>query len=1260
MDVMNICRNRPSYLLLTLTKKQPEFPVRKNIKPFRCKFPKVFFSILLISFISLTFLAIPDLKGEEKSSYIKILKEDENGIVLELKTSHFDTGKEFHNNTSYKSIEIPGLEITREKGKPQIPFKSILIGIPPQKRIKISILNTKSSIFKGYNLYPSPRIFVKKEEKIKYLGKEFSIDKSFYLRNSFYPAKLAEITFTGYMREQELAQIKIYPIQCNPASKEMKFHESIRLEIVFIPENGTVKNFKKGIKGNGPYEEMLKSLLINYRSLGYEKKKPVNFNKNLYRGKNKSLSGAGEELVKVYIEEDGIYRIDFSEIENLGINISQIPPENIKMKTGGKEIPLYVFDNYILFYGRGNRSEYTKANVYWLSFGEGNGLRMSTTDGTPSTSSAPEPYFKETAHFEENGEYWQNKPISIDNDHWLWAKIQAQNSKEFSFQLNNLADAGDDILLRFGLEGATENIEMDDPDHHVRVYLNENLIDDGLWKGQTRYLKEVLISQSLFRDGANVLKIEAPGDTGSNVDSFYLNWFEVEFLKKIIAENDFLMFSYEGTGQKTFEITNFSGSDIEVYDITQEDNPLRVLNSSVESSGNYYKVKFNDNIENNKKYIALTTSKIKKPAIKLVTFQDIKSSITGADYIIITHEDFYQSVMPLSDYRKSKGLRVEVVKIEDIYDNFSYGIFDPTAIKEFLKFAYKNWTLPRPTYVLLVGDANFDYKGNLVQYKGNLYAHTINYVPTYMLDTNIFGQTPSDNWFVCVNGDDYLPDMFIGRIPVKSKEDADAVINKIISYSENEFSWKKNVLLVADNDLSIFESLSDELATQLESANFISREVYLKNYPIPANATSDIINYINDGALLTNYSGHGSLTKWATEVIFKPSDIGSLTNKEKLTFVVTLNCLNAYFALPSTKSSQNFSLGEDFLRAKDKGAIAFYGPTGIGYPEEHSILAKELFSTIFEKKRSNLGYATTQAKISAFGKGVSQDIVATFTLLGDPGLRLLPNTDTTPPVATASPSGGTYSISQLVTLSADEPSTIYYTLDGLEPTIASSVYTEPISIDSDTTLNFFAVDEEGNVEVVKTENYVIDITAPDIIPPVTTASPVGGTYTTSQTVILTTNESATIYYTLNGLEPTIASSVYTEPIIISSDTTLKFFAVDTAGNAGDIKTENYIIRKALTILSEVLPDGEVGNQYTFTFEATGGKPSYKWLKVSGRLPLGLKLDKKSGGIYGRPKKAGKFSFKIQVKDSGKPQRRASKKYSITIKKMAFLLQRINS
>jgi hypothetical protein len=200
---------------------------------------------------------------------------------------------------------------------------------------------------------------------------------------------------------------------------------------------------------------------------------------------------------------------------------------------------------------------------------------------------------------------------------------------------------------------------------------------------------------------------------------------------------------------------------------------------------------------------------------------------------------------------------------------------------------------------------------------------------------------------------------------------------------------------------------------------------------------------------------------------------------------------------------------------------------------------------------------------------------------------LYPPTDGTPPVTVANPPGGTHSSTVSVELISNEPSTIYYTTDGSTPTTSS--YTgksasplSGINISTNTTLKFFAVDTAGNHESVKTQTYVISA-GPDVTPPMTTAYPPGGTCDSAVSVTLTTDEPATVYYTTDGSTPDMNSTVYSSPISVVTDTTLRFFGVDTAGNEEVVKTEGYVITGGgdAPVIMNITPDsGPAGSEVT--------------------------------------------------------------------------------
>ncbi|MCK5505668.1 MAG: hypothetical protein KAJ10_10920, partial [Thermodesulfovibrionia bacterium] len=178
---------------------------------------------------------------------------------------------------------------------------------------------------------------------------------------------------------------------------------------------------------------------------------------------------------------------------------------------------------------------------------------------------------------------------------------------------------------------------------------------------------------------------------------------------------------------------------------------------------------------------------------------------------------------------------------------------------------------------------------------------------------------------------------------------------------------------------------SDELADFLPGT-YDAVKLYLSNYDDPQDLTRDIIDEVNQGALILNYVGHGGVELWATEEILDIQDIGLFGNEDRLPVVVSMDCLDGYYLHPNIYDS----MAESFLTHTSGGAVAVWSPTGMGQSDGHALLDKGLFQAVFEDKNAILGSAIDQAKISLYqvGGDAYRDLIQTYTLFGDPALQL--------------------------------------------------------------------------------------------------------------------------------------------------------------------------------------------------------------------------------------------------------------------------------
>jgi hypothetical protein len=455
-----------------------------------------------------------------------------------------------------------------------------------------------------------------------------------------------------------------------------------------------------------------------------------------------------------------------------------------------------------------------------------------------------------------------------------------------------------------------------------------------------------------------------------------------------------------------YQVSKFSGIDLLAFDITSPENVEQVVDFQTIYTGGHvpYTLDFEpESGSGERTYLVLTSGQVLTPvAIIEDEYGNLADPATGSDYILITHRDLgwdvngdpHQWLSDLTALRQAQGLRVKVVDVEDIFDEFSYGIEAPEAILDFLTYAYTSWTPPAPQYVLLVGDSTRNPKNKPDPALG------ITYIPTYLTFTEHMGETATDEWFVRVSGDDGLSDLYIGRLPAKNADEATVMVNKILAYegSLNTKSWEKNVLLLADEQRAgpeyeyeaNFKIMNDDVAALIPPAMNDPVKGYLSDPPyFDANdLNAEIIAQINSGTFMVNYSGHSAIQILANKNIFNNLDVDGLTNSGMYPLFVSMGCLTGHFVYPE---DWNFpSLAEALLRAEDKGAAAALMSTGLTTTEGQHILDTALFDAIFNQDVRVLGQAVSSAKQTLLANGGSlyDEVNETFLLFGDPAMTL--------------------------------------------------------------------------------------------------------------------------------------------------------------------------------------------------------------------------------------------------------------------------------
>lgn len=938
---------------------------------------------LILIFGVLFAAEIPGQAQPPRTSKIRLVASTDEAIILELTSGDLRVEQIELDGQQYQRLIIPDTVSSASPGDPELPILGALLGVPTTNGLTLSVLEAERDTLSGFRLPPAPGLDVKGNNLITSdIQTIYAPNQAIYSKNAFYPANPAKIGFTGFMRDQPLAQIQFSPIQYNPLSGQIRYYRRLVVRVGFLDIAQSLREVKMD---HPTFEALLRQTLLNYASLSRPPEEPV----TTLPANPVTVPKTTTPALKLGVVEAGLYTLTYDDLTSAGWDLSNLDPRHIQLYHQGNEIPLYlpgendgIFQptDRIFFYGSAIDSPYTAKNIYWLTVGNAPGRRMRLRDGAPSGTAQTATHFLTTLHAEENSEYWVTMPDGEGQDHWFWGqKFNAPETRNYTLPLNHISSAVTTATLRVNLKGHTEIAALS-PDHHTELRINGTGIDDQTWDGFNVYTHTVAFPQTLLQNGNNTLRLKGVGDTGAVVDQFFLNWIELDYWDTYVAEAGQLRFGPPATGTFEFEITGFSADQIAVFDISEPDNPVRLTNVMVTPNGGSFRAEFEDTAQADSRYLALASDAYQTPtSIQADASSAWQAPDHGADYLIITHRDFLTHALRLADHRAAQGLRTATIDVEDLYDEFSYGLSTPQAIRDFLSYAYQNWQPPAPTFVVLLGGATYDYKDHF-----NLPRKT--YMPTQIIETDLLGQTPSDNWFVQISGDDVLPDIFIGRLPAQSEIEAGQMVDKLIGYDQMppDDSWNTNVLLVADDDAPIFEQISELIAAQLPYY-YAPNPVYVGHYP-PGDPTGDIVTAINSGSLLVNYTGHGNVNHWGTWSsgnIFTAADAGSLANTNKFPVMTIANCLNGNFA------SDQPSMAEILLYGADRGAVGVWAATSLGYPSGHRVLVGEFYRSIFLFDQYALGAATTQAKVATYAQSsIWGELVETFVLFGDPATQL--------------------------------------------------------------------------------------------------------------------------------------------------------------------------------------------------------------------------------------------------------------------------------
>lgn len=596
---------------------------------------------------------------------------------------------------------------------------------------------------------------------------------------------------------------------------------------------------------------------------------------------------------------------------------------------------------------------------------------------------------------------------------WVGELFDVQLTYNFNFSFPNI-DPTSNINVR-------TNVLANTPGTNSSTFsinagsASDNLVIPGIPYSQHPNLANVQLSSLNFTSTSSNIPVSITFTKAVSGNSQgWLDYIEVNARRQLSFYGNQLLFrdlNSVGNGNLAqFDLTNASA----VYQIWDVTNPINVMNLSTNLVGSTHSFVFE--ADSLRTFIAFSNSGYHTPTFEgSIPNQNLHGQ-NPADMIIVYHPSFINQVNKLEAFHNSKGLTVAKATVQEIYNEFSSGMQDVTAIKTYAKMLYDKGGATVPKYLLLFGDGSFDYLGRVTP--------NHNYVPVWESSAYLNDLTSytSDDFFGILDdsegmGDYDLMDVSVGRLTVKTASEAETIVDKIINYQKEGVSleqvsncnsttsgnsygdWRNIITFVTDDvdaawEMSFFnhtEKVMDSIKKNYPVFNIekIHMDAY-KQQSTPGGeryfvGAEDIKRRVENGSLIVAYEGHGGEVGWAHERILDLATINGWTNYNRLPVFLTATCEFTKFDDPARVSA-----GEQLFLNPNGGAIALFTTTRAVFQSANEKLIEGFFEEAFEKKTD--GSPRTLGDIYILTKNhsgvIGNNNARKFGLIGDPALDL--------------------------------------------------------------------------------------------------------------------------------------------------------------------------------------------------------------------------------------------------------------------------------
>ena len=736
------------------------------------------------------------------------------------------------------------------------------------------------------------------------------------------------------------------------------------------------------------------------------------------------------EWYKIRINQTGLCRITGAQLVQAGLSLDGLRSDSLRLLNGGgellpvdawkdrpvfAEVAVLVEDggdgffgaaDYLLFFAEAvdrwihrpgatsywMNNQYDDANVYWLAVSGGPGLRMATADVTPGgTVDTTITTTRRRVHVEQDNllrEYYNGKI----EDYYIWYWTN-ETSLEFFAPTPGRVSGAPALVNLLG--------RTFDPQPLNQSVGYMNLTVNGVEAAaQVRNQFQCTFEVSNLWDALNEFEVELWG--GGDIAP-YFGYAEIEYDAYLAPEADLLDLRLgDFDARARLDVVDGFSSAVTLLDLADARQPI--LLTGADRSGGSLQLDIDLTAARvNRLFFGTAAAAFAPVSIESVAPVDLYAIPGQVDLIIVTTAGLAPALDEYVTYRRSTGYTIRTVRVEDIMENFSFGLYDPTAIRDYLMYAYNNYPSPAPYAVLFVGDGTYDYLDHL----GTGF---VNQVPPYLRDLDEsasddnyvyfgrYGVLDSDTSYI--NGPDVGFDMLSCRWPVQTASQINTIVAKLKQYESagNLGSWRTNVSLVADDERGTYsnETFHVSQTEVLEREHMppaLSRDkIYLWDYPLVNRdkpAVNDaIVHSLNEGRLLINYVGHGNPDVWAHEHVFtRDGDLPRLKNLDRLSLVYAASCAIGFFDDPEREG-----MAEDLLVHPSGGAIAVISASRLVYSSDNAMFNRKVFDILLGGDSLSIAEALFLAKVERqYGSGTVPSPVTNdraYQMFGDPFVQV--------------------------------------------------------------------------------------------------------------------------------------------------------------------------------------------------------------------------------------------------------------------------------